>query len=54
MARSAIKNAEISRMGELDDAGVQDVLRKEIKQRRESHDEYARARPHRPCRQGSG
>src|SRR4051794_26117812 len=43
MARSAIKNAEISRMGELDDAGVQDVLRKEIKQRRESHDEYARA-----------
>jgi uncharacterized protein YqeY len=42
MARSAIKNAEISRMGELDDAGVQEVLRKEIKQRRESADEYAR------------
>src|SRR3954447_14176991 len=43
MARSAIKNAEISRMGELDDAAVQDVLRKEIKQRRESADEYGRA-----------
>jgi uncharacterized protein len=43
MARSAIKYAEISRMGELDDAGVQEVLRKEIKQRRESADEYARA-----------
>ena len=42
MARSAIKNAEISRMGELDDAGVQEVLRKEIKQRRESAEEYAR------------
>ena len=43
MARSAIKNAEISRMGELDDAGVQDVLRKEIKQRRESAEEYEKA-----------
>jgi uncharacterized protein YqeY len=42
MARSAIKNAEISRMAELDDAGVQDVLRKEIKQRRESAEEYGR------------
>src|SRR3954466_2812761 len=40
MARTAIKNAEINRMTELDDAGVQDVLRKEIKQRRESADEY--------------
>jgi uncharacterized protein len=42
MARAAIKNAEIERMGELDDAGVQDVLRKEIKQRRDSADEYRR------------
>jgi uncharacterized protein YqeY len=40
MARTAIKNAEINKMAELDDAGVQDVLRKEIKQRRESADEY--------------
>jgi len=40
MARAAIKNTEINKMAELDDAGVQDVLRKEIKQRRESADEY--------------
>ena len=44
MARSAIKNAEISRMAELDDAAVQDILRKEIKQRRESAEEYARGK----------
>jgi len=43
MARSAIKYAEIDRMGELDDEGVQEVLLKEIKQRRESADIYARA-----------
>lgn len=42
MLRAAIKNAEIARMGELDDAGVQDVLRKELKQRRESVEEYER------------
>ena|SRR5436190_3796503 len=43
MARAAIKNTEIQRMAELDDAGVQDVLRKEIKQRRESAEEYEKA-----------
>src|SRR5438067_9075943 len=43
MARTAIKNTEIQRMAELDDAGVQDVLRKEIKQRRESAEEYEKA-----------
>ncbi len=43
MLRAAIKNAEIARMGELDDSGVQDVLRKEVKQRRESVEEYERA-----------
>jgi uncharacterized protein YqeY len=43
MARAAVKNAEIQRIAELDDAGVQDVLRKEIKQRRESAEEYSRA-----------
>ncbi len=43
MVRSSIKNAEIARMSELDEAGVQDVLRKEIKQRHESADEYERA-----------
>src|SRR5687767_5034344 len=42
MVRSAIKNTEIDRMQELDDAGVQEVLRKEIKQRRESAEEYKR------------
>lgn len=44
MARSAIRNAEIARMGELDDAGVQDVLHKEIKQRKESAEEYERGK----------
>jgi len=44
MARGAIKNAEINKMAELDDAGVQDVLRKEIKQRRESADEYEKGK----------
>src|SRR4051812_39433409 len=44
MARSSVKNAEIERMGELDDAGVQDVLRKEIKQRRESAEEYEKGK----------
>ncbi len=44
MARSAVRNAEIDRIAELDDAGVQDILRKEIKQRRESAEEYERAR----------
>ena len=42
MARSAIKNAEIEKIGELDDAAVEDVLRKEIKQRLDSADEYTR------------
>lgn len=42
MARAAVKNAEIKRLGELDDAGVQEVLRKEIKQRRESAEEYSK------------
>lgn len=44
MARSAIRNAEIERRGELDDAGVQVVLRKEIKQRRESAEEYEKGK----------
>lgn len=43
MARAAIKNTEIQRIAELDDAGVQEVLRKEIKQRRESAEEYEKA-----------
>lgn len=46
MARSAIKNAEIARIGELDEQSVQEVLRKEIKQRRESAQDYQRG--HRP------
>jgi len=44
MARAAVKNAEINKMAELDDAGVQDVLRKEIKQRRESADEFEKGK----------
>jgi uncharacterized protein len=44
MARSAIKNAEIESMAELDDAGVQNVLRKEIKQRREAAEEFEKGK----------
>ncbi len=44
MARAAIKNAEIFQMKELDDPGVESVLRKEIKQRRESAEEYSKAK----------
>src|SRR6476646_5580429 len=44
MARAAIKNAEIQKLAELDDAGVQDVLRKEIKQRKESAEEYSKGK----------
>lgn len=44
MARASIKNTEIARIAELDDPGVQDVLRKEIKQRRESAEEFEKAR----------
>ncbi len=43
MARAAVKNAEIANLGELDEIGVQNVLRKEIKQRRESAEEYGKA-----------
>ncbi len=43
MARAAVKNAEIANLGELDETGVQNVLRKEIKQRRESAEEYGKA-----------
>jgi hypothetical protein len=43
MARASIKNAEIAKIAELDDAGVQEVLRKEVKQRHESAEEYKRA-----------
>ena len=43
MARASIKNAEIAKIAELDDAGVQEVLRKEVKQRNESAEEYKRA-----------
>lgn len=43
MARSAIKNAEIARGHALNDDEVAEVLRKEIKQRRESLAEFERA-----------
>lgn len=43
MVRAAIKNAEISKNSSLDDAEVIDVLSREVKQRRESITEFAKA-----------
>lgn len=40
---AAIKNAEIAAGHALDDTGVIEVLRREVKQRRDSIDEYSRA-----------
>ena len=43
LVRAGIKNAEIAKGDSLDDAGVIDILSREVKQRRESIDEYAKA-----------
>jgi uncharacterized protein YqeY len=42
MAKSSVRNVEIDRRAELDDAGVVGVLRTLIKQRRESVEQFAR------------
>ncbi|MDX1995334.1 MAG: GatB/YqeY domain-containing protein [bacterium] len=44
MAMSAIKQVEIDTQKTLDDTGVQDVLQKEAKKRRETIDEMSKAR----------
>lgn len=43
MARAAIKNVEIDRRKDLDDVEVVEVLAREVKQRRDSIDEYNKA-----------
>jgi uncharacterized protein YqeY len=43
MVIAAIKQAEVDGLKSLDDAGVQDVLRKQIKQRQESIVDYQKA-----------
>lgn len=43
MARSALKNAEIERRRPLDDGEAVEVIRRELKQRRESLEEFQRA-----------
>ena len=40
LARAAIKNTEIDKKQELDDSGVIEVLAREVKQRRDSLEEY--------------
>lgn len=42
LARAAIKNAEIEKMKPLDDAGVIEVLAREVKQRRDAIPEFRR------------
>jgi uncharacterized protein YqeY len=43
MVMAAIKQTEVDSLKALDDGGVQDVLRKQIKQRQESIEDYKRA-----------
>lgn len=43
LLRAAIRNAEIDQMRQLDDAGVLAVIAKEVKQRRESIEEFRKA-----------
>ncbi|HMT20025.1 MAG TPA: GatB/YqeY domain-containing protein, partial [Promineifilum sp.] len=43
MVMAAIKQTEVDTQRTLDDAGVQDVLRKQIKQRQESIADYTKA-----------
>lgn len=43
LARAAIKNTEIDKKQELDDSGVIEVLAREVKQRRDSLEEYKKA-----------
>ncbi len=43
MVRASIKNIEIDRKTELDEAGVLDVLAKEVKMRRDSLEEFQKA-----------
>lgn len=43
LARAAIKNTEIDKRQELDDSGVIEVLAREVKQRRDSIEEYKKA-----------
>jgi uncharacterized protein YqeY len=43
MVMAAVKQTEVDSLKTLDDGGVQDVLRKQIKQRQESIEDYKRA-----------
>lgn len=43
MVRAGVKNAEVAKGGELDDAGVLGVIQKEVRERRDSLEEFRKA-----------
>ena len=54
MLKAAIMNKGVEKGRDLEDAEVLQVVASLVKQRRDSIDQFAKAGPHRPRRQGDG